>query len=215
MRRGLALLCAAAVLAGCRGAQEDGLEEFVPAAQGRHFRPGMWDVAAGGSASLHRIENQQVDRATTAEASPQIGYFLTDRLEVLVAASVGFQDVRYEETDAPLALKRVKQADYAGALGLQYNLDDGGRAVPFLRVFGGAVNSRKELVQTNIPGVGTASQDLETTAPYAGARLGVRYFVSDRIANEIGVGWKRVWYEEDFGDTTTDVSLHIGVSFLF
>ncbi|HOX07970.1 MAG TPA: tetratricopeptide repeat protein, partial [Planctomycetota bacterium] len=117
MRRGLALLCAAAVLAGCRGAQEDGLEEFVPAAQGRHFRPGMWDVAAGGSASLHRIENQQVDRATTAEASPQIGYFLTDRLEVLVAASVGFQDVRYEETDAPLALKRVKQADYAGALG--------------------------------------------------------------------------------------------------
>ena len=63
--------------------------------------------------------------------------------------------------------------------------------------------------------MGTARQHLETTAPYAGARVGVRYFLSARVASEVGVGWTRVWYEEDFGDTTDDVSFNVGVSFLF
>ncbi len=210
-----AFLVAAAVLAGCQGEREWEGDPTVTASRRGHFRPGLWDVSAGGSASLHRIENQDIDRANTVEASPQIGYFVTDRLEVLASVGIDYQDVRYKDTDAPLALKRVKQTDYAGALGLQYNLDDGGAAVPFVRVFGGAVESRREMTQTNIPLVGTATQDLDTTAPYAGFRVGIRYFVTDRISSDMGVGMKRIWYEEDFGDTTDDVSMTFGVSFLF
>jgi hypothetical protein len=213
-------LCAAlAASAGCAPADQEG--DFPPAAapssdaSGRHFAAGMWDVSAGGSASIHRINNEDVDKATTIEASPQLGLFFTDRWEVLASGSVDYQDVKYKKSDAPLAVARTKQADYGGALGLQYNLDEGGKAVPFFRVFGGEVSSHRDVTQTNIPLVGEASQHLETSAPYAGFRVGVRYFMTDKISSDWGIGWKRVWYNDDFGGKTDDTSLTIGVSFLF
>lgn len=182
---------------------------------GRHFAPGMWDISASGSASLQRIDNELVDRAVAVEFTPQYGYFVTNRWELLVAAGVETRRVDYRTRGEPLELVRAEQESYSVALGVQYNLDGEGPLVPFLRLFGGLVHSRKETVQANIPLVGTASIEDETTDPYLGVRLGVRYFTAENITVDLGLGWKRVLYEEDFGDETDNYSLTIGCAFLF
>ena len=207
------LLLALCVLGGCR----HGVDGGVPASSGArvHFEPGLWDFSVGGSSSLHRIENDQVDRAYTAMATPSVGYFLTDRLEAMASAAVAIQDVRYEESDEPLALKRSKMMTYGAGLGLQYNFDGDGQVVPFLRVIGGAVHSDRELRQVNAPLAGTVHLEDDTVAPFAATRVGIRYFLTDRITSDVAVGWRRTWYEESFGDTTDDISLNVGLSLLF
>lgn len=207
MDPGLALAPVLCVLAGCAGG--------AGAASGPHFSRGMWDISTSGSGSIHRAHNDDVDRAVTVEFTPQYGYFVTDRLEVLAAAGVEYQEVEYETTGAPLEVERVEQESYSAAVGVQYNLDGESPLVPFVRLYGGVVSSHRETVQTNIPLVGTASVDEEDTAPYLGLRVGVRYFTAKNIAIDLGLGWKRVWYDDDFGDETDDYSLVLGCAFLF
>jgi hypothetical protein len=202
----------AAILGGCQGYEEgaDG-----PSGSGGRFRRGMWDLSVSGSTDLHRASNDDVVRAVSAEGTPQIGYFLADGLEVLLAAGAEYQDARYKRRGDPLELKRVEQEDYSGALGCQYNFDTGGRMVPFVRLYGGVVESHRQTVQTNIPLVGTAEAEERDTAPFAGTRVGVRYFLTPSLTGDLGLGWKRVFYEDEMGGDTDDTSLTIGVSLLF
>jgi hypothetical protein len=176
---------------------------------------GTWDISAAGSAELHSISNDQIEKAYRVEMSPQVGYFVIDRLEILAAAGLAYEKVDYDQTGAPLELALAKQQDYSVALGLQYNHDQGQSLVPFLRAFGGIVKSRREMVQDNIPLVGKATLRDETTAPFFGVRVGLRHFVSDRISADLGLGWKRVFYDDDFGNDTDDFSLVAGFSVLF
>jgi hypothetical protein len=202
----LAVLLLSGMTFGCR--QGEG--------QQQSFSKGMWDLSIAGSLKVHSIENDQIDHSTMVSMSPQVGYFFTDRLEVLVGAGVEFQDLEYNSSGAPLEVDRVRQQNYSAALGLQYNLDDGSRIVPFFRTYGGILKSRKETEQHNIPIIGTATIHDETTAPFIGVRVGIRYFlVPGKLASDIGLGWKRIFYDDDFGGDTDDTSLVIGCSILY
>jgi len=201
----------AVLLLGLAGCASSGVQ---PAA-GRHFAPGMWDVSATGSASLHRIDNELVDRAVSVECTPQCGYFVTDRLEVLASAGVEHSKVEYEDRGAPLQLEESRSVNYSAALGLQYNWDNESKVVPFARLFGGVLDSHRKTIQTNIPFVGTAKDEETDTAPYYGVRLGIRYFTAANISIDAGLGWKRILYDDDFGDDTDDYSLVFGCAFFF
>jgi hypothetical protein len=175
----------------------------------------MSEIFVGGSGSFHYAENDQVDRMRSFELTPRYGYFVTDRLEVMGSVGAEFQDVRYKTTGAPLEVSRVKRQDYSAALALQYNHDEGGQIVPFARGFLGVVKSRTEMIQENIPLVGTAQAKDETTAMFTGMRVGVRYFMTPRLSSDVGVGWKRVFYDDDFGGDSDDYSFTIGCALFF
>jgi outer membrane protein W len=208
----VAPVLAALFLAGCSGGEE---KPAAPSASDSHFRSGMWDVSISGNSNLHRISSNEMDHATTAELTPQVGYFLTDRFEVQAAIGAQYQDAHYEKHDDPLELRRAKQQDYLAALGFQYNFDNDGPVVPFVRAFGGVIDSHRRTIQTNIPMVGTAELNERDTAPYAGVRVGVRYFVTPDMTADVGLGWKRAFYDEGLGGNTDDTSLTLGVSLLF
>ncbi|MHC4916520.1 MAG: outer membrane beta-barrel protein [Planctomycetota bacterium] len=216
MRRLTAALVAALLIpavCGCsRPALEDGGADGTP---GRNFSRGMSEVFVGGSTSFHYARNDQVDRMRSLNFTTRYGYFVTDRLEVMGAVGAEFQDVRYKTTGAPLEVARVKHQDYSATLGLQYNHDRGGSIVPFARGFAGVVKSRRETVQENIPLVGTAEARDETTAPFLGCRVGVRYFLTKRLSSDIGLGWKRVFYDDDFGGDSDDFSFTVGCALFF
>ena len=195
-------------VAGCAGSG-------VQPAAGRHFAPGMWDVSATGSASLHRIDNELVDRAVSFECTPQYGYFVTDRVEVLAAAGVEYSKTEYKDRGAPLQLEESRSVNYSAALGIQYNWDNESQVVPFARLYGGVVDSHRKMVQTNIPLVGTATDEETDTAPCYGVRVGIRYFAAENISIDAGLGWKRILYNDDFGDDTDDYSLVLGCAFFF
>jgi hypothetical protein len=123
--------------------------------------------------------------------------------------------VEYETHGDPLEVDHTKTQNYSAALGAQYNFDNPGPVVPFIRLYGGLVKSRRETEQKNIPMVGSAEVKDEDTAPYLGVRAGIRYFLAKNIATDVGLGWKRVWYDEDFGDDTDDLSVVIGAALFF
>jgi hypothetical protein len=181
----------------------------------RYLSKGMWEVSVGGSAGVHLTESEMIDRAKTFSLGPLYGYFLTDNLEVLGVLSIEYEKVEYKTTGAPLELDYTKQTDYSLALGLQYNFISNTKVVPFVRAFSGMRNSRREIRQLNVPMVGTVTDKRETTDPYLGLRMGIRYFIAKNISCDIGLGWQRVFYDKDFGKDTDDYSLIIGCAFFF
>jgi hypothetical protein len=213
---GIAL--AVAVIAGLAGCAPQGAVDGTARqpGDGRHFRKGMLDVSIAGSVDYHNTSNSQVDRAHNFEFKPRCGYFVTDRLELLAAAGIEYQSVEYDRKGDLLELDRVKNQNYSAALGFQYNLDSDYPVVPFVAVYGGLVKSRKEMVQTNIPPMmSTAEVKDETTAPYVGGTLGARYFVLKTLSVDLGLGYKRIMFDDDFGGDTDDFSLVVGASLLF
>ena len=49
----------------------------------RYLSKGMWEISVGGSAGMHLIESELIDKAKAFSLGPLYGYFLTDNLEVL------------------------------------------------------------------------------------------------------------------------------------
>jgi hypothetical protein len=181
----------------------------------RYLSKGMWEISVGGSAGMHLIESELIDKAKAFSLGPLYGYFLTDNLEVLGVLGVEYEKVEYKRTGAPLELDYTKQTDYSLALGLQYNFGGDTKAVPFVRAFSGMKNSRREIRQLNVPVIGTVADERETTDPYLGLRMGIRYFIAKNISCDIGLGWQRVFYDKEFGKDTDDYSLIIACAFFF
>jgi hypothetical protein len=175
----------------------------------------MKEISVGGTGSIHHTENDQVKNFTSVEFTPRYGYFVTDRLEVMGSVGAEYEDVEYKTSGQPLEVDHAKTQFYSAALALQYNFDNGERIIPFARGFYGIGKARKETVQKNIPLVGTAEVRDETTAWFFGGRLGVRYFLHPRISTDVGLGWKRVMFDEDFGGDTDDTSVIVECSFFF
>lgn len=175
----------------------------------------MWEVSVGGTTSAHGARNDLVARSYSVGLSPSYGYFVTDCIEILGAVGIDYEETVYKKTATPLELDYSKQEDYSVAAGLQYNLDGQGPVVPFVRTYIGLVNSRRAIAQRNIPVVGQASDRRKATDPYFGFRGGMRYFVDANVSCDIGLGWKRILFEKDFGGTTDDFSLVIGCAIFF
>lgn len=184
-------------------------------AEGRHFSKGMWEASVGGTAGTHLADNDLVERAFNVSLGPLYGYFITERLEILGALGVEYEEVKYEESSKPLAIDYTRQSDYSLAAGLQYSFDSESQIIPFIRVFAGMMNSKRVARQVNIPLVGAAKDERKTTDPYCGLRVGIRYFVARNISGDIGLGWQNVQYDKDFGGSTNDYSLIIGAAFFF
>lgn len=181
----------------------------------KHFTKGMWEMSVGGTAGIHLASNELVDKASTVSLGPLYGYFVTDKLEILCAAGIEYEEVDYKPTTAPLAIDYTRQSDYSLAAGVQYTLDAKAQTVPFVRIFAGVMNSRRVARQVNIPVIGIAKDERKTTDPYFGMRIGVRHFIAKNISCDIGLGWQRVLYDKDFGDDTNDYSMIIGCAFYF
>jgi hypothetical protein len=175
----------------------------------------MWEMSVGGTAGTHLINNELIDRASSVSLGPVYGYFITDRLEILGALGIEYEEVEYEKTTAPLAVDYTRQSDYSLAVGIQYTLDVETQTVPFVRVFAGMINSRRVVRQINIPVIGAAKDERKTTDPYFGVRMGIRHFIAKNISCDVGLGWQRVFYDSDFGGNTNDFSLVLGCAFFF
>ena len=175
----------------------------------------MWEMSVGGTAGIHMASNELVDKASSISVGPLYGYFITDRLEVLGAVGIEYEEVEYEDSIAPLAISYTRQSDYSAAVGLQYSVDSEAVTIPYGRVYFGYMNSRRVTRLNNVPLIGTAKDERKTTDPYFGVRIGVRHFIAKNISCDIGLGWQRVLYDKDFGGDTDDFSLIIGCAFFF
>jgi opacity protein-like surface antigen len=181
----------------------------------KHFSKGMWEMSVGGTAGVHVASNELVDRATSISLGPLYGYFVTEKIEVLGAVGIEYEEVEYEDSTAPLAISYTRQSDYSAAVGLQYTCDSKANTVPYAKVFFGMMNSRRVTRLNNVPLIGIAKDERKTTDPYFGLRVGVRHFIAKNISCDIGLGWQRVSYDKDFGDDTDDFSVIIGCAFFF
>jgi hypothetical protein len=181
----------------------------------KHFSKGMWEMSVGGTAGIHVASNELVEKASSISVGPLYGYFITDRLEVLGAVGIEYEEVEYEDSFAPLAISYTRQSDYSAAVGFQYSIDSEAATIPFARAYFGYMNSRRVTRLKNVPLIGTAKDERKTTDPYFGIRIGVRHFIAKNISCDIGLGWQRVLYDKDFGDDTDDLSVKIGCAFFF
>jgi hypothetical protein len=175
----------------------------------------MWEISVGGTAGIHMFNNELVERGGTISLGPLYGYFVTDRLEVLGAVGIEYEEFVYEDTIAPLAIGYTRQSDYSAAVGVQYSVDSKAGTIPFGRAYFGYMNSRRVTRLNNVPLIGTAKDERKTTDPYFGVRIGMRHFIAKNISCDIGLGWQRVLYDKDFGDDTDDLSLIVGCAFFF
>jgi hypothetical protein len=201
--------CAASACATSRNLAENSSKPET------HFSKGMWEISVGGTAGVHSTSNDLVKRSVDVGFSPSYGYFLTRNLEILGAVGVDYKRTDYNATGTPLEIDYSKEEDYSIAAGVQYNLETAGDAVPFGKMYLGMVNARRAVVQRNIPVIGIASDKRKATDLYFGFRAGIRYFVAKNITCDMGLGWKRILFEKDFGGATDDYSLVIGCAFFF
>jgi hypothetical protein len=175
----------------------------------------MREMSVGGTAGVHLLNNDLVEKAGTISMGPLYGYFVTDTLEVLGAVGIEYEEVEYEDTTSPLAVSYTRQSDYSAAVGFQYSLDSKEMTIPFVRIYYGMINSKRVTRLNNVPVIGSAKDERKTTDPYFGLRIGLRHFIAKNISCDIGLGWQRVFYNKDFGDDTDDFSVIIGCAFFF
>jgi len=208
-------LLAFVMLAGTLGCAFNKATVDKAATRTGHFKKGMMESSAGGSAGIHDVSNEIVDSRLTISLGPLYGYFITDKLEVLGAFGIEYEETKYKDSISPLALDYSRQSNYSLAAGLQYNFDSAADVIPYAKVFAGLMESRIVMKQINIPFIGTAKDRRRTTDPFFGFRAGLRYFVAKNVSCDMGLGFQRVFYDDDFGENTDDWSIKIGFAFFF
>lgn len=119
------------------------------------------------------------------------GYFIVDNLEVCIAGAFIYNDL---------------QTGYHPALGLQYNIDLGGKLVPFI---GGNIGW----------GIWNNKNTEDVDAFVYGVEAGLKYFLAENVAlsGAVDYDWAtdNLWDEEDGTMNDKDLSIHFGLRYYF